>query len=156
MFFSDSESETFTLGISMFYAGASVEEAFSVQSLVSTPPLQNLIQLQQLFRFERFRIRAKNGSDSETLIKRAQLFWFTHELNHRQLDHRYTLQLNHPYTHQSNHLSHHTMVNSVECAAKHCIEVVIDVLVRGGLCELHSLGWATASGVTPVSRQSST
>ncbi len=47
---------------------------------------------------------------------------------------------------------------AVGVASSKCIEVVIDVvvLVRGGLCELHSLGWVTASGLTPVSHQSST
>ena len=41
--FSAPDPELFTLGISMLYAGTSVEEAFRVQSLVSTPPLQNLM-----------------------------------------------------------------------------------------------------------------
>jgi hypothetical protein len=44
---------------------------------------------------------------------------FTHQLNHCQLDHWCTFQLVHSYTHQVTHLSHHTMVNSIECAAKH-------------------------------------
>jgi hypothetical protein len=48
MFFSAPDPELFTLGISMLYAGTSVEEAFRVQSLVSTPPLQNLIVLYKI------------------------------------------------------------------------------------------------------------
>jgi hypothetical protein len=48
MFFSAPDPELFTLGISMLYAGLSVEEAFRVQSLDSTPPLQNLIVLYKI------------------------------------------------------------------------------------------------------------
>jgi hypothetical protein len=48
MFFSAPDPELFTLGISILYAGTSVEEAFRVQSLVSTPPLQNLIVLYKI------------------------------------------------------------------------------------------------------------
>jgi hypothetical protein len=75
MFFSDSESETFTLGISMFYAGASVEEAFSVQSLVSTPSLQNLIILYKISsNFNNF--SDLNVSESEPKMALSETFTF--------------------------------------------------------------------------------
>jgi hypothetical protein len=59
----------------MFYAGASVEEAFSVQSLVSTPSLQNLIILYKISsNFNNF--SDLNVSESEPKMALSETFTF--------------------------------------------------------------------------------